>query len=179
MKSELKAANQQQALGIAILLLVLIISPIIIFLVRYFVICTSKLFIIPFVRNATATIHIFSLTLSTKEQVMSCHQWSECELQEMCCVGDRNWYKRSRKWRIFCILLFHFRWQGMKKHRHVPFVRMLHISRDIQLKKRVSAEKIGPVTIYHSDIVNFTDLFSDSTPFEVSHRTSHLENISL
>ena len=32
-KSELKAANQQQALGIAILLLVLIISPIIIFLV--------------------------------------------------------------------------------------------------------------------------------------------------
>ena len=52
-KSELKAANQQQALGIAILLLVLIISPIIIFLVR----------------NATATIHIFSLTLSTKEQV--------------------------------------------------------------------------------------------------------------
>ena len=53
MKSELKAANQQQALGIAILLLVLIISPIIIFLVR----------------NATATIHIFSLTLSTKEQV--------------------------------------------------------------------------------------------------------------
>ena len=34
-KSELKAANQQQALGIAILLLVLIISPIIIFLVRY------------------------------------------------------------------------------------------------------------------------------------------------
>ena len=49
---------------------------------------------------------------------------------------------------------------------------MLHISRDIQLKKRVSAEKIGPVTIYHSDIVNFTDLFSDSTPFEVSHRLS-------
>ena len=58
----------------------------------------------------------------------------------------------------------------MKKHRHVPFVRMLHISRDIQLKKRVSAEKIGPVTIYHSDIVNFTDLFSDSTPFEVSYK---------
>ena len=54
-------------------------------------------------------------------------------------------------------------------------VSMLHVSRDIQLKKRVSAEKIGPVTIYHSDIVNFTDLFSDSTPFEVSHRTSHLE----
>ena len=52
MKSELKAANQQQALGIAILLLVLIISPIIIFLVR----------------NATATIHIFSLTLTNKEQ---------------------------------------------------------------------------------------------------------------
>ena len=59
-KSELKAANQQQALGIAILLLVLIISPIIIFLVR----------------NATATIHIFSLTLSTKEQVgIFCNHW--------------------------------------------------------------------------------------------------------
>ena len=76
-KSELKAANQQQALGIAILLLVLIISPIIIFLVRCVVICVSDLFIIPFVRNATATIHIFSLTLSTKEQVVSCHQWSQ------------------------------------------------------------------------------------------------------
>ena len=58
-KSELKAANQQQALGIAILLLVLIISPIIIFLVR----------------NATATIHIFSLTLSTKEQVQR-YRWT-------------------------------------------------------------------------------------------------------
>ena len=34
-ESELKTANQQQALGIAILLLVLIISPIIIFLVRW------------------------------------------------------------------------------------------------------------------------------------------------
>ena len=111
-KSELKAANQQQALGIAILLLVLIISPIIIFLVRCLVICTSNLFFIPFVRNATATIHIFSLTLSTKEQVVSCHQWSQCELPEICCVGDRNWYKRSRKWRIFCISHFHFQWQG-------------------------------------------------------------------
>ena len=58
-------------------------------------------------------------------------------------------------------------------------VSMLNVSRDIQLKKRVSAEKIGPVTIYHSDIVNFTDLFSDSTPFEVSHRTTHLDNLSL
>ena len=43
MKSELKAANQQQALGIAILLLVLIISPIIIFLVRYGVRKISRL----------------------------------------------------------------------------------------------------------------------------------------
>ena len=34
-KSELKAANQQQALGIAILLIVLVISPVIIFLVRW------------------------------------------------------------------------------------------------------------------------------------------------
>ena len=63
-KSELKAANQQQALGIAILLLVLIISPIIIFLVR----------------NATATIHIFSLTLSTKEQVSVSRAWSDYEM---------------------------------------------------------------------------------------------------
>lgn len=47
---ELKAANQQQAFGIAILILVLIISPVIIFLVR----------------NATITIQIFSLSLSKK-----------------------------------------------------------------------------------------------------------------
>ena len=47
---ELKAANQQQAFGIAVLILVLIISPVIIFLVR----------------NATVTIQIFSLSLSKK-----------------------------------------------------------------------------------------------------------------
>ena len=47
---ELKAANQQQAFGVAILILVLIISPVIIFLVR----------------NATATIQIFSCSLSKK-----------------------------------------------------------------------------------------------------------------
>ena len=34
MKNELYAANQQQAFGIAVLLLVLVISPVIIFLVR-------------------------------------------------------------------------------------------------------------------------------------------------
>ena len=47
---ELAAANRQQALGVAVLILVLIISPVIIFLVR----------------NATATIQIFSLSLSKK-----------------------------------------------------------------------------------------------------------------
>ena len=113
MKSELKAANQQQALGIAILLLVLIISPIIIFLVR----------------NATATIHIFSLTLSTKEQEL---------VQE----------KQKMEDLLYLTL---------------PFP----IARDIQLKKRVNAEKIETVTIYYSDLVNFTELYTDSTPFEV------------
>ena len=39
--------------------------------------------------------------------------------------------------------------------------------RDIQLKKRVSAEKIENVTIYYSDLVNFTEIYTDSTPFEV------------
>ena len=73
----------------------------------------------------------------------------------------------------FPVARYEVYWQGC------AIVSMLNISRDIQLKKRVSAEKIGPVTIYHSDIVNFTDLFSDSTPFEVSHRTTHLDNLSL
>ncbi|XP_040569888.1 uncharacterized protein [Lepeophtheirus salmonis] len=50
--AELVAANQQQAFGIAILILVLIISPVIIFLVR----------------NATVTIQVFSLSLSKKAQ---------------------------------------------------------------------------------------------------------------
>jgi len=112
-KSELKAANQQQALGIAILLLVLIISPIIIFLVR----------------NATATIHIFSLTLSTKEQEL---------IQE----------KQKMEDLLYLTL---------------PFP----VARDIQLKKRVNAEKIETVTIYYSDLVDFTELYSDSTPFEM------------
>ena len=49
-KNELYAANQQQAFGIAVLLLVLVISPVIIFLVR----------------NATVTIQVFSVSLSRK-----------------------------------------------------------------------------------------------------------------
>ena len=48
-KNELYAANQQQAFGIAVLLLVLVISPVIIFLVR----------------NATVTIQVSSITMDT------------------------------------------------------------------------------------------------------------------
>jgi len=112
-KSELKAANQQQALGIAILLLVLIISPIIIFLVR----------------NATATIHIFSLTLSTKEQEL---------IQE----------KQKMEDLLYLTL---------------PFP----VARDIQQKKRICAEKIETVTIFYSDLDNFTEVYNDSSPFEM------------
>ena len=39
--------------------------------------------------------------------------------------------------------------------------------RDIQQKKRVIAEKIETVTIFYSDLVNFSDLYSDSSPMEV------------
>ena len=46
------------------------------------------------------------------------------------------------------------------------FFNIFHF-RDIQLKKRVNAEKIETVTIYYSDLVDFTELYSDSTPFEV------------
>jgi len=112
-KSELKAANQQQALGIAILLLVLIISPIIIFLVR----------------NATATIHIFSLTLSTKEQEL---------IQE----------KQKMEDLLYLTL---------------PFP----VARDIQQKKRICAEKIETVTLFYSDLDNFTEVYNDSSPFEM------------
>ena len=31
----------------------------------------------------------------------------------------------------------------------------------------MNAEKIETVTIYYSDLVDFTELYSDSTPFEV------------
>jgi len=112
-ESELKTANQQQALGIAILLLVLIISPIIIFLVR----------------NATATIHIFSLTLSTKEQEL---------VQEKQKMDD---------------LLF--------------LTLPLTIAKDIQSKKRIKAINIQNVSILFSDLMDFTDLYSDSTPCEM------------
>lgn len=49
-EEELVSADRQQALGVAVLILVLVISPIIIFLVR----------------NATATIQIFSFSLAQK-----------------------------------------------------------------------------------------------------------------
>ena len=39
--------------------------------------------------------------------------------------------------------------------------------RDIQQKKRVIAEKIETVTIFYSDLVNFSELYSDSSPMEV------------
>ena len=35
------------------------------------------------------------------------------------------------------------------------------------MKKRVNAEKFEAVTIYYSDLVEFTDLYSESTPVEV------------
>ena len=55
-----------------------------------------------------------------------------------------------------------------------------HILRDIQLKKRVSAEKIESVTIYYSDLVNFNDLYTDSSPVEVEGRGGiHTSNINI
>ena len=39
--------------------------------------------------------------------------------------------------------------------------------RDIQQKKRVTAEKIETVTIFSSDLVNFSELYTDISPFEV------------
>ena len=39
--------------------------------------------------------------------------------------------------------------------------------RDIQQKKRIIAEKIETVTVFYSDLVNFSELYTDSTPFEV------------
>ena len=67
-KSELVAANQQQAFGIVVLLVVLVISPLIIFLVRFLEDYKERLFIRFFLfRNATATIQVFSVSLSLKE----------------------------------------------------------------------------------------------------------------
>lgn len=109
---ELKAANQQQALGVAVLILVLIISPVIIFLVR----------------NATATIQIFSLSLSKKAQ--------ELKAEKSKAAG----------------LLF----QMLPRQ----------VALDIQGKKRSMPENIESVTIYHSDIVDFTALVEDSSPVE-------------
>ena len=39
--------------------------------------------------------------------------------------------------------------------------------RDIQQKKRIIAEKIETVTVFYSDLVNFSELYTDSSPFEV------------
>ena len=35
------------------------------------------------------------------------------------------------------------------------------------MKKRVCAEKIETVTIFYSDLDNFTEIYNDSSPFEV------------
>ena len=50
--------------------------------------------------------------------------------------------------------------------------------RDIQQKKRVIAEKIETVTIFSSDLVNFSELYTDSSPFEVGEGNILLNNIS-
>ena len=42
------------------------------------------------------------------------------------------------------------------------------IAVEIQMKKRVVAEKIESCTIYHSDIVDFTNIVNESAPLEVS-----------
>ena len=41
------------------------------------------------------------------------------------------------------------------------------VFRDIQQKKRVIAEKIETVTVFYSDLVNFNELYTDSSPIEV------------
>ena len=65
-KSELVAANQQQAFGIVVLLVVLVISPLIIFLVRYHMRIAMRSLTLDRFRNATATIQVFSVSLSLK-----------------------------------------------------------------------------------------------------------------
>ena len=42
--------------------------------------------------------------------------------------------------------------------------------RDIQQKKRICAEKIETVTLFYSDLDNFTEVYNDSSPFEVCDR---------
>ena len=101
-KSELVAANQQQAFGIVVLLVVLVISPLIIFLVRWFLrsffIFVSVWWVIWFTddddhfvnftslhflfRNATATIQVFSVSLSLKASKITKNKLS-CELPHL------------------------------------------------------------------------------------------------
>ena len=46
--------------------------------------------------------------------------------------------------------------------------------RDIQQKKRVIAEKIETVTVFYSDLVNFNELYTDSSPLEVGKKAIFL-----
>ena len=51
--------------------------------------------------------------------------------------------------------------------------------RDIQQKKRVIAEKIETVTVFYSDLVNFNELYTDSSPIEVGFNRQYLLLCSL
>merc|ERR1712172_259568 len=111
--NELNSANEQQGLGVAVLVLVLIISPVIIFLVR----------------SATITIQVFSLNLARK-------------------AYELNMEKRRGDKLLFQML--------------PPTV-----AQALQLKKAVTAETYESVTVYFSDIVEFSQILAESTPMEV------------
>ena len=121
-------------------------------------------------RNATATIHIFSLTLSTKEQELVQEKQKMDDLLFLTLplqvLKDSSWSKKAKQKQTFCSFADSEGHPIQKKdqsHQHWKRVDPIQVNKN---------RKCIIFSIFqcfcHSDLMDFTELYSDSTPCEVN-----------
>ena len=117
-------------------------------------------------RNATATIHIFSLTLSTKEQELVQEKQKMDDLLFLTLplqvFKDSSW-SYTHTFYLFADSKGHPIQKKDQSHQHWKRVN------PIQVNKNRRCIRFSIFQCFcHSDLMDFTELYSDSTPCEVN-----------
>ena len=107
MKNELYAANQQQAFGIAVLLLVLVISPVIIFLVRNATVTIQVTFSYYFCRYVCFTFYsssgVFNIAVKKSSRAETREKKSRCpDLSDVASFCSKGFIKIPSEGKISC-----------------------------------------------------------------------------